>query len=80
MAKETTWYQCSFRQDRPDGTTWHAVAWIDEKGAKLGAKVELIGEEGLWTVASIDDKPISHAEFKRLTLTSRMKWASLMDE
>lgn len=43
-------YQC--RLTREDTTT---VAYIDQKAARVGARVELKGEEGLWTVVSIGD-------------------------
>jgi hypothetical protein len=29
------------------------VAWIEEKGASLGAKIELKGESGLWEVTGV---------------------------
>jgi hypothetical protein len=41
-------YQCLLRQ----GDT-RAVAWIEERGARIGARVEVKGENGLWDVAAV---------------------------
>lgn len=45
----TLYYQCRLEQKTDEGII-HQVAWIEEKGAKHGLRVQLIGEEGLWEV------------------------------
>jgi hypothetical protein len=50
------YYQCWLQQE-----TEILLAWIPERGAKKGARVELKGEEGLWEVTTVyepgfDDK------------------------
>jgi hypothetical protein len=46
--REVMSYQCLLRQgDR------RAVAWIEERGARAGARVEINGEDGLWDVAAV---------------------------
>jgi hypothetical protein len=60
--------------ENPKGTAV-LVAWIEEKGAKQGARVELKGEEGLWYVqhvgACMDEKQLKANELaNRRSLTS----------
>ncbi len=45
-------FQCLLRQ----GDT-RTVAWIEERGARLGARVELKDEEGLWQVVEVYQPP-----------------------
>ena len=45
-------YQCLLRQ----GDT-RSIAWIEERGAKVGACVEIKGEDGLWDVAEVYEPP-----------------------
>jgi hypothetical protein len=49
----TKYYQCKLQKAVPTGMMIEQ-AWIEEKGASLGARVELKGEEGLWVVTSVD--------------------------
>ncbi len=45
----TMFYQCRMRRD---GT--ETVGWIEERGAKVGASVELISADGeFWTVVEV---------------------------
>jgi len=56
------YFQCRLRRsdaiqhDKPGDWAWEAfteqVAWIEERGAKIGAKVELVGD-GFWTVVAV---------------------------
>lgn len=50
----TKYYQCRFQQKQPDGTILHEQAWIEDRGAHLGHKVELKGQKGFWKVTSVD--------------------------
>jgi hypothetical protein len=47
------YYQCRFAQDQDSGVTLVDVAWIPERGAKVGNRIELKGKEGLWTVTAV---------------------------
>lgn len=62
MAKETYYRQCELVK----GTT-HTVGYIEERGAKLGAQVELESDDNaLWTVTQVGDKRVaqSYLRFK----------------
>ena len=41
-----------------------AVGWIEERGARVGARVEIEGEDGLWEVASIYQPPFTSSWLK----------------
>jgi hypothetical protein len=45
-------FQCLLRQ----GDT-RAVAWIEECGARVGARIEVKGEDGLWEVDGVYQPP-----------------------
>lgn len=71
------YYQCRFSQtDGP--ATILTTGWIEGKGAIKGARVELKGEEGLWTVETVSEG-IDLDEFKKRAAAGRTKWASLVD-
>lgn len=46
------YYQCLLRQ----GDT-RTVGWIEERGAKVGARVELKDHDGLWHVLAVYQPP-----------------------
>jgi hypothetical protein len=48
MSDEPHCFQCLLR----NGHT-RTIAWIEERGARLGARVELKGEDGLWEVLDV---------------------------
>lgn len=48
------YYQCRLKQPGPNNTIIWEQAWIPDRGARLGAKVELKGHNGLWEVTSVD--------------------------
>ena len=52
-------YQCRLQQD---GFT--TVGWIEERGARLGARVEVPECGGLWRVAAVYQPPLD-AEWLR---------------
>jgi len=54
MAKSTKHYFCEFSQG-----TARCSGWIEERGAKVGNRVEILtpGMDGLWDVISVGDKP-----------------------
>jgi len=43
------YFQCKFSQGYMIQT-----AWIEERGARVGALIELKGEEGLWKVEEVN--------------------------
>ncbi len=43
-----TYQQCKLKQNNAT-----IVSWIESRGAKIGNKVELLEEEGLWDVISV---------------------------
>jgi hypothetical protein len=48
------YYQCSFRRGNE-----HTVAWIEARGARVGAWVELRGDfGGLWCVETVAPLPM----------------------
>lgn len=46
-------YQCRLRQGEA-----RAVGWIEARGAKLGARVEVPELGGLWLVTAVDEPPL----------------------
>jgi hypothetical protein len=70
------YYQCRFEQPTPDGII-RTVAWIESRGAKVGAKVELKGEDGLWTVTTVSNIGIDRDEYLKRVAKSRTKFASI---
>ena len=69
----TLYYQCRLEQKTDEGII-HQVAWIEEKGAKHGLRVQLIGEEGLWYYLITGDERLrktSGWESKYLGRTSK---------
>ena len=54
--------QCSFKQSNK-----RTVAWIEERGAKVGYKVSFKDEDdgGLWEVTSVSDSRITEEAAKR---------------
>jgi hypothetical protein len=44
--KQPTYFQCLLRRG-----TETVTAWIEERGAKVGCKVELLPSREMWTIA-----------------------------
>lgn len=70
------YYQCEFQKLTTEGTI-KTVGWIEERGAKKGALVELKDETGLWTVTNVSTPGINKEEFLETKKKSRTKLASL---
>lgn len=70
------YYMCRLLKESSENplAKYEIVAWIEEKGARKGCLVELKGEEGLWTVHSVDPNPI---DSKSLTSKQQMDRRSL---
>lgn len=71
----TTYHQCRFEQLTDEGLKT-TTGWIEKRGAKVHALVELKGETGLWRVTSVSEG-ISEEEYKVMTWKSRRKLPSL---
>lgn len=54
-------YQCRFEQETPDGLVTE-VAWVEEKGSRVGSLVELKGKDGLWRVTHNSGHPIDSSK------------------
>lgn len=54
-----------YRQCELSHGTGRTVGWIEERGAILGASVELISGDGeFWTVDTVGDKTITHDQLR----------------
>jgi len=58
-----TYVQCRFRRG-----VEHTVAWIEQRGARLGARVELLSldDGGPWLVEAVGDASLSDAAFREM--------------
>lgn len=55
------YFQCALERDNSAGGVQiveRLVGWIEERAAKVGNRVEIKGESGLWAVVTVGDKPI----------------------
>jgi hypothetical protein len=68
-------YQCRFRRGAE-----RTVAWIEARGAKVGAWVELEARDnnGLWEVEAVFDAPLEDRSFKEMQRLNRNSLCSLM--
>jgi len=57
----------------------HTKGYIEERGAKLGAKVELLDSdtEGLWEVITVSDSRITREELNKQQKKSRESFPSI---
>ena len=62
------YFQCELSQG-----TGRAMAYIEERAAKLGANVSVKDEgfDGLWAVTSVSDKGIDETVLKKMQQDSR---------
>jgi hypothetical protein len=68
-------YQCRFRRGSE-----RTVAWIEARGAKVGAWVELetLDNEGPWEVEAVFDAPLEDRSLKDLQRLNRKSLSSIM--
>ena len=68
-------YQCRFRRGAE-----RTVAWIEARGAKVGAWVDLESRDdgGLWEVETVFDAPLEGRALKDMQLVNRNSLSSLM--
>lgn len=68
-------YQCRFRRGAE-----RTVAWIEARGAKLGAWVDLetLDDGGLWEVEAVFDAPLEDRALKEMQRLNRKSLSSLM--
>ena len=74
----THYFQCRLEKETSEGLE-RTVGWIEERGAKVGAKVTLKGEEGWWTVATVATPGLNSAQFMQQKEKSRVKLGSLLE-
>jgi hypothetical protein len=67
-------YQCRFRRGSE-----RTVAWIEARGAKVGAKVELttLDDSGPWLVEAVQSAPLAAEALKDMQDMNRNAFASL---
>lgn len=67
-------YQCRFRRGSE-----RTVAWIEARGAKVGAKVELttLDDSGPWLVEAVQSAPLAAEALKDMQDMNRSAFASL---
>lgn len=68
--------QCRMEQERPTGRV-EKIAWIPERGAKVGARVELKGEEGLWHVLGAPGPAIEGSDLSEKQARDRRSLQSI---
>ena len=68
-------YQCRFRRGAE-----RTVAWIEARGAKAGAWVDLetLDDGGLWEVEAVFDAPMEDRALKDMQRLNRNSLSSLM--
>ena len=68
-------YQCRFRRGAE-----RTVAWIEARGAKVGAWVDLetLDDGGLWEVEAVFDAPLEDRALKEMQRLNRKSLSSLM--
>jgi hypothetical protein len=66
MPTEKKYYQCHLRQGDKE-----QVAWIEERGAKLTAKVELLPSKELWEVVEVNGPAFPERMLKEHQLMHR---------
>lgn len=69
-------YQCRFRRGSE-----RTVAWIEARGAKIGANVELetLDAEGPWIVEAVLGAPLKADALKDLQRLNRKSLSSIMN-
>jgi hypothetical protein len=69
------YFQCRFRRGAE-----RTVAWIEARGAKIGAQVELtsLDNEGPWEVESVGQPGIEDTALKDLQRLNRKSLSSIM--
>lgn len=63
-------YQCRFEQETPTGIAIE-VAWVEERGSRVGSLVELKGKDGLWRVIYNSGKPIDSSKLAEKQAANR---------
>lgn len=64
--KPQQFFQCRLRREASEQT-----AWIEARGARVGAKVELLPSQEVWEVAEVFDHGLSSDHLKELQHLNR---------
>jgi hypothetical protein len=70
--KEGRYRQCGLAQDNA-----RTVGWIEERGAILGARVEIEELGGLWLVTGVGETAHSKAEMREAEARGRQSFTAL---
>jgi hypothetical protein len=75
MADKTQYYQCRMKRADITASVW-TTGWIEARGAKVGAQVEIMPSRDVWEVVEIYENGLSidalkeHQKFNRKSLPS----------
>lgn len=70
--KDERYRQCGLAQGEA-----RSVGWIEERGAKIGARVEIEELGGFWLVTGVGDTVLSKAEMREKESRSRQSFTAL---
>ena len=59
------YFQCRLEREESPGTVTVTVGWIEARGAKVGAEVELLPSKQLWKVAKVFDHAVPEDTLKK---------------
>ncbi len=74
MAEHGRYRQCKLRC----ANSWQ-VAWIEEHGAHVGYKVQLLPKQNLWEVVEVFDPPLDRDQVKEMEANYRAGMPSTRD-
>ncbi len=78
MKKQKMYMQCRMEQQREHGIA-ELVGWIEERGAKVGARIELKGEEGLWVVVTAGGPAVEIQKLREKQAADRASLPSIKE-
>lgn len=72
------YFQCRLEFETSTGTTIVQMAWIEQRGAKLGASVELLPTKQLWKVVEVFDHGLPEDMLKEHQRMNRKSLPSII--
>lgn len=69
------YYQCKLSMVRMPGR--HTIGWIEKRGAKVGAKVEMLPSKEFWEVIEVFDHGMPEDMLKEHQRNHRKSFASI---
>ena len=70
--KQVNYRQCGLAQDRS-----RVIGWIEERGAKMGARVEIEELGGFWEVVGVGDTVRTKSEVQEAQNRARQPFCAL---